>query len=45
MQDEGPVAIPRWAAFLWGHAPEVKNFRGAPSDHLMLYDVWMDEEA
>jgi peptide/nickel transport system substrate-binding protein len=45
MQEEGPVAIPRWAAFLWGHAPEIKNFRGAPSDHLMLYDVWMDQEA
>ena len=42
MQEEGPVAIPRWAAFLWGHTDKLKGFRGAPSDHLFLYDAWLD---
>lgn len=45
MQEEGPIALPRWGAFLWGHYPKVKNFRGAPNDSIMLEEVWLDEEA
>jgi peptide/nickel transport system substrate-binding protein len=45
MKEEGPVLIPRWAAFLWGHNKKVQNYRGAPHDHIMLYDTWLDPEA
>lgn len=42
MKEDGPVAIPWWGAFIWGHGPRVKNYRAAPSDHMFLYDVWME---
>lgn len=44
MKEEGPVAIPRWGAFLWGHHRKVRNYRGAPHDAIMLDEVWLDEE-
>jgi peptide/nickel transport system substrate-binding protein len=44
MQEEGPVALPRWGSFLWGHHKRVKNYRGAPHDHVMLDNVWLDDE-
>jgi peptide/nickel transport system substrate-binding protein len=45
MQEDGGAAIPRWGSFLTGLRPEVHNFRQAPSDHLFLYDVWLEGEA
>jgi ABC-type transport system substrate-binding protein len=42
MQEEGPIIIPRWGAFLWGHKPRVKGFRAAPSDFIYLTNVWLD---
>jgi len=45
MKEEGPVGLPRWAAFLWGHRKRVKNYRGAPHDMVMLDEVWVDDEA
>ena len=42
MQEEGPIIIPRWGAFLWGHRPRVKGFRAAPSDFIYLTNVWLD---
>jgi peptide/nickel transport system substrate-binding protein len=45
MKEEGPIALPRYGAFLWGHHPKVKNYRGAPNDTIMLDEVWLDEEA
>lgn len=43
MQEEGPIIIPRWGAFLWGHRPLVKGFKAAPSDFIYLDDVWLDK--
>jgi peptide/nickel transport system substrate-binding protein len=43
MQEEGPIIIPRWGAFLWGHRPSVRGFRAAPSDFIILDDVWLDQ--
>jgi peptide/nickel transport system substrate-binding protein len=42
MQEEGPIIIPRWGAFLWGHNPAVKGYKAAPSDFIFLEDVWLD---
>lgn len=42
MQEEGPIIIPRWGAFLWGHRARVKGYRGAPSDFIYLTNVWLD---
>jgi peptide/nickel transport system substrate-binding protein len=43
MQEEGPIIIPRWGAFLWGHRPAVKGYKAAPSDFIFLNDVWLDQ--
>ena len=43
MQDEGPVAIPRWNAQIVGANKKVKGLTVAPHDHMMGYDVWMDK--
>jgi peptide/nickel transport system substrate-binding protein len=42
MQEEGPIIIARWGAFLWGHRPRVKGYRAAPSDFIYLTNVWLD---
>ncbi|MBM4458928.1 MAG: ABC transporter substrate-binding protein [Chloroflexi bacterium] len=41
MQDEGPVAIPRWNAQILGHNKKVQNLGVAPHDHLMAYEAWI----
>jgi peptide/nickel transport system substrate-binding protein len=41
-QEDGGVLIARWGAFLWGHVPAMKNYRGAADDHAHLHEVWLD---
>ena len=43
LQDEGPIAIPRWNAQIVGHSQRVQNLGVAPHDHMMAYDVWIDQ--
>ncbi len=43
LQDEGPIAIPRWNAQIVGHSSRVQNLGVAPHDHMMAYDVWIDQ--
>jgi peptide/nickel transport system substrate-binding protein len=43
MQDEGPVAIPRWNAQIIGHHKRVQGITIAPHDHMMAHEVWIDQ--
>ncbi len=38
-----PVAIPRWNAQIVGHSTRVQNLGVAPHDHMMAYEVWIDQ--
>jgi peptide/nickel transport system substrate-binding protein len=45
MQEDGPVAIPRWNAQILALSKRVQNMAAPVHDHLMAYESWIDDEA
>jgi hypothetical protein len=42
MQNEGPVMIPYWNPYMYGHSPKVKNYVFGSDDLMRLDGVWLD---
>lgn len=43
MQEEGPVAVPRWNSLTLAAHKKVQDLKPAAHDHLMALETWIDE--
>ena len=45
LKEDGGIALPRFNAVMYAHTKRVQDFAAAPHDHMLLAEVWLDDEA
>ena len=45
LREEGGIAVPRFNALIYAYTPRVQDFAAAPHDHMLITEVWVDDDA